>query len=201
MGHDMFTGIVATTGIVQEKTSLGGDIRLLIEAGSLEFDACRMGDSISVSGVCLTMLEPGGHCFAADISAETLELTTLGSITAGKPVNLELALTLADRLGGHLVTGHVDGIARLVSRTPDGRAERFEFEVPAGLEKYVARKGSVCIDGVSLTVNDVTLKKFSVCLIPHTLSITTLGSLQPGDGVNLEVDLVARYVERLAGQE
>ena len=194
----MFTGIVASTGVVREKIQLGGDVRLLIESDRMDFGACREGDSVSVSGVCLTMLRPEGRRFGSDVSAETLGLTTLGSIIVGQQVNLELALTLSDRLGGHLVSGHVDGMARLRSRTPDGRAERFEFEVPPGLEKYVARKGSVCIDGVSLTVNDVSGRLFAVCLIPHTLSVTTLGRLGPGDGVNIEVDLLARYMERLA---
>jgi riboflavin synthase len=194
----MFTGIVTSTGLVQEKTPVGGDVRLLISAGQMNFAGCREGDSIAVSGTCLTMLQPAAHSFSADVSAETLQMTTLGSVGAGQRVNLELAMTLADRLGGHLVTGHVDGIARLRARRPDGRAERFEFELPAGLEKYVARKGSVCVDGVSLTVNDQQGRIFSVCLIPHTLEITTLGDLQPGSRVNIEVDLIARYVERLA---
>jgi riboflavin synthase len=176
---------------------MGGDIRFLIDAGGLDLSGCSAGDSIAVSGACLTMLQPGGGSFGADVSAETLALTTLGSLQAGKRVNLELALTLVDRLGGHLVTGHVDGVARLVSRHADGRAERFGFEVPAGLEKYVARKGSVCVDGVSLTVNDVSDHAFSVCLIPHTLTSTTLDELLPGGRVNIEIDLLARYVERL----
>lgn len=194
----MFTGIVMTTGLVRERTAVGGDIQLHIETDKLDFGSCREGDSISVSGVCLTMLQPGEHGFRADVSAETAQLTTLGLINAGQRVNLELALTLADRLGGHLVTGHIDGIARLTEREPDGRSERFGFELPAGLERYVARKGSVCVDGVSLTVNGQAGKKFSVCLIPHTLEATTLGSLKLGDAVNIEVDLIARYVERLA---
>jgi riboflavin synthase len=147
------------------------------------------------------MLEPDRNSFWADVSAETLELTTLGTLEPEKHVNLELAMTLTDRLGGHLVTGHVDGMARLLSRNPDARAERFEFEVPAGLQKYVARKGSICIDGVSLTVNEVDGRRFSVCLIPHTLAVTTLGELLPDHRVNIEVDLLARYVERLSISE
>jgi riboflavin synthase len=156
---------------------------------------------MSVSGVCLTMLQMQPHGFSADVSAETLQVTTLGLIDAGQRVNLEPAMTLADRLGGHLVTGHVDGVAQLSGRAPDGRSERFEFELPQGLEKYVARKGSVCVDGVSLTVNDVSGCRFSVCLIPHTLNTTTLGGLKLGSRVNIEVDLIARYVERLAAYE
>jgi riboflavin synthase len=144
------------------------------------------------------MLEPGGGQFSADVSQETLSLTTLGGLQEGAAANLELALRAEDRLGGHLVTGHVDGLATLLERRPDGRAERLEFEVPGELARYVARKGSVCLDGVSLTVNSVDGRRFSVCLIPHTLEITTLGELLPGQRVNLEVDLVARYLERLA---
>jgi len=164
----------------------------------LSLDASCPGDSICVSGACLTMLEPTGKQFVADVSQETLSLTTLGRLQEGQPVNLELALRADDRMGGHLVTGHVDGLATLLSRRPDGRAERLDFEVPDSLARYVARKGSVCLDGVSLTVNSVEGCRFSVCLIPHTLEITTLGALRPGDQVNLEVDLVARYLERLA---
>ena len=193
----MFTGIVASTGILQEKTMTGGDCRLHIHCGGLNLEPAQAGDSISVSGACLTMLEPGDSDFYADVSVETLSLTTLGQLNEGGAVNLELALGLDARLGGHLVTGHVDGKARLVSRHEDARAERFEFEVPDRLARYIAKKGSVCTDGVSLTVNEVDGSRFSVCLIPHTLEITTLGTLAAGDEVNLEVDLIARYLERL----
>jgi len=194
----MFTGIVTSRGILQEKTDIGGDCRMRFLCEGLSLESSRPGDSICVSGACLTMLEPGGSQFAADVSPETLNLTTLGSLREGGAVNLELAMRADDRLGGHLVTGHVDGIAKLLKRRPDARAERLDFEVPQHLARYIARKGSVCIDGVSLTVNDVEGRRFSVCLIPHTLQITTLGALEPGDAVNLEVDLVARYLERLA---
>ena len=194
----MFTGIVTSRGILQEKANVGGDCRMVFRCEDLSLESSRAGDSICVSGACLTMLNPTGRQFSADASQETLTLTTLGGLQEGQPVNLELALRAEDRLGGHLVTGHVDGLATLLSRRPDGRAERLEFEVPEQLARYVARKGSVCLDGVSLTVNSVDGCRFSVCLIPHTLDITTLGSLGPGDHVNLEVDLVARYLERLA---
>lgn len=194
----MFTGIVTAKGTLLDRTPLGGDYRLRFSCPAMQLDTARAGDSICVSGVCLTMLEPDAKGFAADVSPETLALTTLGELQAGDTVNLELALALGDRLGGHLVSGHVDGLARLVGRHSDARAERLEFEVPAKLAPYVARKGSVCLDGVSLTVNDVDRRRFSVCLIPHTLEITTLGELAPGDRVNFEVDLIARYVERLA---
>jgi riboflavin synthase len=194
----MFTGIVSAKGSLKEKAALGGDVRLRIESGGLDMQNSREGDSIAVSGVCLTMLEPDNAGFSADVSSETLELTTLGKLEPGLPVNLELALSLEDRLGGHMVSGHVDGSGHLLSRRGDARSERFEFELPANLARYVAMKGSVCIDGVSLTVNDVEGTRFSVCLIPHTLDVTTLGMLQPGDPVNIEVDLIARYLERLA---
>ena len=197
----MFTGIVSTKGTLQEKIAVGGDARLRIECGNLTMQGSREGDSIAVCGVCLTMLEPGDSGFLADVSKETLELTTIGAWEAGQPVNLELALALEDRLGGHMVSGHVDGMGRLVSRRDDARAERFEFDLPAGLARYVARKGSVTIDGVSLTVNDVNGVRFGVCLIPHTLEVTTLGMLQAGDAVNIEVDLIARYLERLIDPE
>lgn len=198
----MFTGIVTAKGNLRNRTAVGGDCRLSFDTGALSLEGCRSGDSICVAGACLTMLEPGmdagGGRFEADVSQETLGLTTLGRLREGQAVNLELALQAQDRLGGHLVSGHVDGMAALVSRRPDGRAERLEFEVPAALARYLARKGSVCLDGVSLTINDVDGCRFGVCLIPHTLEVTTLGELRPGGRVNLEVDLVARYLERLA---
>ena len=197
----MFTGIVETTGTLERKDEIGGDYRLVIHTGELSLAGCRTGDSISVSGACLTMLDPGADRFSADVSQETLTVTTLGAVEEGGRVNLELAMGVDDRMGGHLVTGHVDGKARLLSRREDARAERFDFEAPHGLARYIARKGSVCLDGVSLTVNGVDGDRFSVCLIPHTMAITTLGDLQPGDEVNLEVDLIARYLERLMAPE
>ena len=193
----MFTGIVTSKGILRQKTGVGGDCRMRFSSGDLSLESSREGDSICVSGACLTMLEPTAREFLADVSQETLSLTTLGGLSEGQTVNLELAMRADDRLGGHLVTGHVDGLATLLSRVPDARSERLEFEVPQHLARYVARKGSVCLDGVSLTVNSVEGRRFSVCLIPHTLEVTTLGTLEPGGCVNLEVDLVARYLERL----
>lgn len=197
----MFTGIVETMGTMVESNPVGGDRRLVIDTGALSLEGCRTGDSICVSGACLTMLEPGPNRFAADVSPETLALTTLGGLEPGSKVNLELAMGAKDRFGGHMVTGHVDGFATLLSRRVDARAERFDFEVPAELSRYIARKGSVCLDGVSLTVNSVDGVRFSVCLIPHTMDITTLGALQAGDRVNLEIDLIARYLERLMSGE
>lgn len=193
----MFTGIVQSRGTVLEVIPLGGDVRLRINAGEIELAHCTEGDSIAVSGVCLTMLQAQGSEFFADVSAETLQLTTLGCKEAGDRVNLELALTLQDRLGGHLVSGHVDGMGLLINRHEDGRAQRFEFELPDELMRYIAPKGSVTIDGVSLTVNQVQGSRFSVCLIPHTQEVTSLGTLQAGQKVNIEVDLVARYLEKL----
>jgi riboflavin synthase len=193
----MFTGIVKGMARLAATTDRGGDRRMTFEApGELLADA-KAGDSMCVSGVCLTMLDLAEERFSADVSTETLEFTTLGDLQPGQAVNLEPALRAADRLGGHLVSGHVDGRARLLARTPDGRSERFEFRVPAGLARYLARKGSVCIDGVSLTINGAAEDRFDVCIIPHTWEVTTLGLLAPGDEVNLEVDLVARYLERL----
>lgn len=195
----MFTGIVTALGRVSrtEDREKGRRLEIVPLGGRLELEACRSGDSVAVSGCCLTMLEPGPRGFSADLSAETLASTTLGGLAAGDLVNLELALRAGDRLGGHLVSGHVDGCVRLEAREPEGEAERFEFELPGPLAKYVSRKGSVCLDGVSLTVNAVSEGRFSVCIIPHTLKETTLGSLRPGGRVNLEVDMIARYLERL----
>ena len=193
----MFTGIVEGTGTIEALTPRGGDLRLAIRADLEGLESAREGDSISVSGACLTMLSPGGGAFVADVSQETLRLTSLGRRGEGDRVNLELAMRAGDRLGGHIVSGHVDGLARLVSREPRARAEEFTFEAPAALKRYLAPKGSVCLDGVSLTVNTVADNRFTVYLIPHTLEVTTLGGLRPGDAVNFEVDMIARYVERL----
>ena len=193
----MFTGIVAATGILQSRQSCDGDLRIRFEVPQALMLNAKIGDSISVSGVCLTMLEPDDSGFSADVSVETLDKTSLGSRQAGDSVNLELAMLASDRLGGHLVSGHVDGLAELVSRAGDARSERFVFEIKPELARYIAAKGSVCLDGVSLTVNEVTDDQFSTCIIPHTLEVTTLGSLAAGQKVNLEVDLIARYLDRL----
>ncbi len=193
----MFTGIVADTGVLQSRQPLEGDLRIRFEVPSVLMEGCKSGDSISVSGVCLTMLEPYEKGFSADLSVETLDLTSLGDRQPGDKVNLELALRAADRLGGHLVSGHVDSLAKLISRTEDARSERFLFETESSLARFIAPKGSVCLDGVSLTVNLVEDNRFSICIIPHTLEVTTLGRLAVGHNVNLEVDLIARYLERL----
>lgn len=193
----MFTGIVTATGILRSRESFNGDLRIRFDVPAGMMSDCKLGDSISVSGVCLTMLEPDEMGFSADLSVETLEKTSLGDRLEGDHVNLELAMRASDRLGGHLVSGHVDGLAKLVERTEDARSERFLFETSRALARYIAPKGSACLDGVSLTVNEVEDNRFSICIIPHTLSVTTLGKLSSGDNVNLEVDLIARYLDRL----
>jgi riboflavin synthase len=193
----MFTGIVLAKGIVLTAERRGGDVRLRIGAGDLDTSDVAIGDSICVSGVCLTAIDPDGSSFYADVSNETLSRTTLGALRDGDGVNLEKSLRLSDRLGGHLVAGHVDAVGRIVSIEPDARSQRWRFRIPAELSKYIAAKGSVCIDGVSLTVNDVDANTFGVNLIPHTIDVTTFADKRVGDGVNIEVDLIARYVERL----
>lgn len=193
----MFTGIVQAIGEVRAVTPRGGDVELLIASGALSLEGVAIGDSISVSGCCLTVTRLAADCFAADASLATLQVTTLGRWRAGQRVNLEKALRAGEPLGGHYVTGHVDGVATVVGTASDARSLRMDFEVPAALARYIARKGSVCIDGVSLTVNDVEQDGFGVNLIPHTLDVTTLGGSQAGTQVNVEVDIIARYLERL----
>jgi len=193
----MFTGIVQAVGRIARKETRGGDTRLEIACGGLDLSDVAAGDSICVSGVCLTALDIGAGTFAADVSLETLSCTTLGALECGAGVNLEKSLRLADRLGGHLVSGHVDGVGRVLAVTPDARSQRWTFELPPALARYVAQKGSICIDGVSLTVNDVDGNRCGVNLIPHTIAATTFGVRGVGAAVNIEVDLIARYVERL----
>ena len=193
----MFTGIVAATGKLLSRESFDGDLRIRFEVPPALMVDSKIGDSISISGCCLTMLEPDASGFSADLSVETLDKTSLGNRQQGDSVNLELAMRASDRLGGHMVSGHVDGLAKLVSRTEDARSERFLFEADRSLARFIAPKGSVCLDGVSLTVNEVDDNRFSICIIPHTLTVTTLGSLVTGEVVNLEVDLIARYLDRL----
>ena len=192
----MFTGIVQTVGIVAAVEARAGDLRLSVDA-SLE--RMQLGDSIAVAGVCLTVTARSAHGFAADVSRETLSLTTIGRWQSGVRDNLEAALRAGDALGGHLVSGHVDGRAELLVRSGDARSQRLRFRAPAALARYIARKGSVTIDGVSLTVNDVDGAEFGVNLVPHTLAVTTLGALTVGTSVNLEIDVMARYAERLLG--
>jgi riboflavin synthase len=193
----MFTGIVQAFGKILASEDLGGDVRLRIDTGSLELDHLQLGDSVAVNGVCLTAVEFDAQSFCADVSAETLSATSLGGLTAGNPVNLERSLTLSDSLGGHLVSGHVDGVGRVTSLEPDARSTRIEFSIEQPLLRYVARKGSITVDGTSLTVNDVSESDFSVNIVPHTLERTIMGQYKEGTLVNIEVDLVARYIERL----
>jgi riboflavin synthase len=193
----MFTGLVEGVGIVAALEPRGGDVRLHIAVGTLPFDDVALGESIAVSGVCLTVIEFDTQSFAADASTETLSLTTLGGLRIGQAVNLERAMRPADRLGGHLVSGHVDGVGRVLSVHDDARSQRWRFAAPMALSKYIATKGSICVDGVSLTVNAVDDEGFEVALIPHTVAHTAFSSTAVGDAVNLEIDLVARYVERL----
>jgi len=193
----MFTGIIESIGTIARIERRGGDVRLHVDAGSLGLDDVKLGDSISVSGVCLTAVEIDGAVFTVDVSTETLARTTLGALRDGDPVNLEKAMRLSDRLGGHLVAGHIDGVGRVVSIESDARSQRWLFELPPALARYVAPKGSICIDGVSLTVNEVDGARFGVNLIPHTIDVTTFKTRRTGDAVNIEVDLLARYVEQL----
>lgn len=193
----MFTGIVRGVGRVLRLERRGGDVRLQVEAGALGVDDVQLGDSIAVAGACLTVVEWREGSVGFDVSVETLSRTTLGRLAAGDPVNLEPALRLADRLGGHLVSGHVDGVGTVVSIVADARSRRWTFELPPALQRYVAGKGSICIDGVSLTVNEVAGQRFGVNLVPHTVENTTFQGRRAGDAVNIEVDLLARYVERL----
>jgi len=193
----MFTGIVQSVGRISALESRGEDRRLVIDTAGLDLAHADLGDSIAVSGVCLTAISLDGGRFAADVSNETLACTTLGSLAMGARVNLEKALTASTPLGGHLVSGHVDGVGEVLERGDDARSVRMRLRTPPALSRYVARKGSICIDGVSLTVNDVDGDVFGINLVPHTLEHTTLGEFAAGRRVNLEVDLVARYLERL----
>ena len=194
----MFTGIVQATGRIARIEKRGGDVRLVVTAAGIEPAEIALGDSICVSGCCLTVVAREGDTLAFDVSNESLSLTTLGGLRDGDAVNLEKALRLSDRLGGHLVSGHVDGVGSIVSVAPDARSQRWVLEAPAALARYIAAKGSICVDGVSLTVNAVAGRRFEVNLIPHTVEVTTFADRRVGDRVNLEADMLARYVERLS---
>ena len=192
----MFTGIVTDIGSVKEARHGNGGVVLTV-ATAYDTAAIPLGASIGCSGVCLTVVDKGPGCFTVEVSAESLACSTLGDWRKGTRINLEQAMKLGDEMGGHLVLGHVDGVAEVVDRRPDGESVRFTFEAPAELAPYIAPKGSVAIDGASLTVNEVEGRRFGVNIIPHTLSHTTIGDTAPGTKVNLEIDLIARYVERL----
>ncbi|MEI8235691.1 MAG: riboflavin synthase [Methylococcaceae bacterium] len=193
----MFTGIILAVGKIAAIESSGGDVRLTLHTGKLQLEDVVLGDSIAVNGVCLTAIAIGKDFFSADVSNETLSRTSLAHAKIGAAVNLELALTPTTRLGGHIVSGHVDGIGTVVEKKNDGRSVRFTLKAPDELAKYIAQKGSICIDGISLTVNHVNGAQFDVNIVPYTLSETTLNHAVAGTQVNLEVDLLARYMERL----
>lgn len=197
----MFTGIIEAVGTIAAIETANGDARLRVDCGALDMGDVRPGDSIAVNGVCLTVVEQDSLRFSADVSAETLSLTTLGVLRPGEPVNLEKALTPSSRLGGHLVSGHVDGVGEVLERKQEARSIRLRIQAPRALARYIATKGSVCIDGVSLTVNSVNGAVFEVNIVPHTAQATSLHAYLPGRGINLEVDLIARYLERLMTAE
>ena len=193
----MFTGIIEAIGQIAELQQRGGDVRMRVLTGKMDLGDVALGDSIAVNGVCLTAVELPGDGFVADVSRETLSLTSLGQLRPGSSVNLEKALTLATRLGGHLVSGHVDGLGTVIERHEDARSVRFTIEAPEELARYIAHKGSITVDGTSLTVNAVDGRRFELNIVPHTLQETIMDSYVAGRRVNLEVDLVARHLERL----
>lgn len=193
----MFTGIILAIGNVAAIEHRAGDCRIKINTGKLAMADVVLGDSIAVNGVCLTAVELGTHYFCADVSNETLNKTLINTLVVGAPVNLELALTPTTRMGGHIVSGHVDGVGEVLEKKADGRSFCFKIKAPNQLAKYIAQKGSICINGISLTVNEVSGATFSVNIVPHTLAETTLGTATTGTFVNLEVDMLARYMERL----
>ena len=193
----MFTGIILSLGRVLSLTHQRGDLQLAVDAAGIDTERLGLGDSVCVQGVCLTVTRKQGTAFHADVSLETLTKTTLGKLVVGSRVNLEPSLRAGDALGGHMVSGHVDAVATLCRIDPEARSRRLQFELPEELTRFVAPKGSICVDGVSLTVNHVDGRRFDVNIIPHTLSVTTLGEKERGDQVNIEIDVVARYLERL----
>lgn len=193
----MFTGIIEAVGKIARMEPKGGDMRLRIQTAKLDLADVKLGDSIAVNGVCLTVIELPGDGFWADVSVETLNHTSFQQLKTGSPVNLEKALTPQTRLGGHLVSGHVDGLGEIVSRHEDARSIHFKVKAPDELAKYIAHKGSICVDGISLTVNAVSGAVFDLNIVPHTALETTVNHWQPGVKVNLEVDVIARYLERL----
>jgi riboflavin synthase len=193
----MFTGIIQSVGQLQSMQPQGGDQRITVTCGKLPMTDVTLGDSIAVNGVCLTVIEFDEQSFQADVSNETLACTTLGQLTIGAPVNLEKALLPTTRLGGHLVSGHVDGVGEIVALASDGRSQRFTLRAPQELARYIATKGSICVEGISLTVNSVEGQEFGLNIVPHTLEETNLNNAEVGRSVNLEVDIIARYLERM----
>jgi riboflavin synthase len=193
----MFTGIIQAIGEISDMQPQGGDMRLRVNTGKLPLDDVGLGDSICTNGVCLTVVELPGDGFWADVSGESLNLTTLGDLSTGARVNLEKALTPQTRLGGHIVSGHVDGVGEVVSLEEDARSIRVVLRAPDALAKYIAHKGSICVDGTSLTVNQVRGPEFELNIIPQTMTETVFSAYRSGSRVNLEVDVIARYLERL----
>jgi riboflavin synthase len=197
----MFSGIIEAIGTVEEIKTFGQDHRFVINTGKLDLSDIHVSESIAVSGVCLTVIEMSGNTIAADVSSETLACTSFATIKPGDKVNLEKALQLSSRLNGHLVIGHVDGVGKIQSLTDEGRSICYEIQFPDKLKKYIARKGSICVDGVSLTVNETSNTSFKVNIIPHTLNETIFSDYVEGSCVNLEIDLIARYLEVLLHEE
>ena len=197
----MFTGIIKAKGSIGAIEKRGGDVRLRVTTPDLPWSDYEIGDSIAVNGVCLTAVRLLDNGFDTDVSVETLDVTTLKQLAVGDAVNLEPALRVGDALGGHLVSGHVDGIGRMTARADDARSIRMTFEVPGELSRYIAKKGSICVDGVSLTINEVSGNTFGLNIIPHTAEVTTMGAYEAGTAVNIEVDLLARYIERMLGND
>ena len=193
----MFTGIIKAIGKIQNIEQQGGDLRLTVVSEDLPWEEFAQGESISINGVCLTAVGFLHNGFVADVSVETTSVTALANLAPGSKVNLEPSVSVGERLGGHLVSGHVDCVGRIKARETDARSVRLVIEIPAAYNRYVARKGSICIDGVSLTVNEVSDNAFGVNIIPHTAEVTIIGDYRSGTEVNIEVDLLARYVERL----
>jgi riboflavin synthase len=193
----MFTGIISAIGDIASLEERGGDVRLTIRSGNLNLTDVQLGDSIACNGACLTAVELTGEGFVADVSVETLNLTTIGNWKTGSRINMEKAMQATDRFGGHIVSGHVDGIGEVVSLEEDARSWRFRIRAPRDIAKYIAHKGSITVDGTSLTVNIVDGAEFELNIVPHTMKHTVMGDYQVGSKVNLEVDLVARYLERL----
>ncbi len=193
----MFTGIIKAKGTITSMQRRGGDVRMTVSSGDMPWADYEIGESIAVNGVCLTAVALHEDGFDTDVSNETLSVTALASIGEGSSVNLEPAMAVGERLGGHIVSGHVDCVGKVLSVDEDARSMRLKLELPREYARYVAKKGSVCIDGVSLTINEVSGNTFEVNIIPHTAEVTTIGEYAPGSVVNIEVDLLARYLERL----
>jgi len=197
----MFTGIIQTTGSISSIETRGGDCRFIFDTGNMDLSDLVIGDSIAVNGTCLTIIEKENNLFAADLSKETLELTTFLDLKEGSRVNLEKAMQLSDRINGHMVSGHVDGIGKVIGMNDDGRSIRYTIQFPSVLTRFISKKGSVTVDGVSLTVNEIDSNAFGVNIIPHTISETIFSEYDLETNVNIEVDLIARYLDQLTIKE